>query len=412
MSVGPSWRTTGRSRAAAATLGVLVLGAAAAVLAADAAGLLRPRGADAATVAVAERPGSTAPTGAVPTMTTSVTTSSSTAGRHRREKAHRRATKLVHLPLTGVADGAAGVAIRLNGTPAATTPRPEIFPHVAGAWHDIGPYEAFRPVSTLEPCTTYRMLVPARTRAAGHRALGATKTFSFSVACPGTVAVQEALARLGYLPYTLHGFVGASFDGPESRGQAAQRAFEPPYDGKLLPNVAGAPPLSVGNVDPTTTGALEVYEEDHDLPLSTTPTRQLWVELLADETLGHRDAKPYTWVTVTETLPETLEVHENAKIALTSPANTGVPGATTQQGIFPIYARYVATTMIGTNVDGSHYDDPGVPWVNYFNGGDAVHGYPRPGYGYPQSNGCVELPIPTAEVVYGMLQIGDLVIVE
>ena len=68
--------------------------------------------------------------------------------------------------------------------------------------------------------------------------------------------------------------------------------------------------------------------------------------------------------------------------------------------------------MSGTNPDGSHYDDPGVPWVNYFNGGDAVHGFIRPGYGYPQSLGCVELPISTAQSVFGMLQLGDLVIVE
>ena len=53
-----------------------------------------------------------------------------------------------------------------------------------------------------------------------------------------------------------------------------------------------------------------------------------------------------------------------------------------------------------------------MPWVNYFNGGDAVHGYIRPTYGVPQSNGCVELPIATAQKVYGMLAVGDLVIVE
>jgi hypothetical protein len=167
----------------------------------------------------------------------------------------------------------------------------------------------------------------------------------------------------------------------------------------------------MGTLDPTTTGAIEVFEGDHNMPVSTTITKQFWTELLADETLAKRDPRPYTWVTVTETIPETLEVHEGSKVALRSPTNTGVPGAATQQGIFPIYIRYVATTMIGTNVDGSHYDDPGVPWVNYFNGGDAVHGYVRPGYGYPQSNGCVELPIATAQAVYGMLAIGDLVVV-
>ena len=95
---------------------------------------------------------------------------------------------------------------------------------------------------------------------------------------------------------------------------------------------------------------------------------------VADETLGHTDPNPYTWVTVTETMPETLQVHEGAKVALRALTNTGVPGATTQQGIFPIYMRYVATTMIGTNA-------------------------------------CVELPVPTPQRVYATLQLGDLVIV-
>ncbi len=64
-------------------------------------------------------------------------------------------------------------------------------------------------------------------------------------------------------------------------------------------------------------------------------------------------------------------------MVISTPANTGVAGAETERGTFPIYARYVSTTMTGTNPDGSHYSDPGVPWVNYFNGGDAVHGFPR-----------------------------------
>ncbi len=47
--------------------------------------------------------------------------------------------------------------------------------------------------------------------------------------------------------------------------------------------------------------------------------------------------------------------------------------------------------------------------MNYFNGGDAVHGYERGSYGFPQSNGCVELPIETAKTVFGMLALGDIV---
>jgi lipoprotein-anchoring transpeptidase ErfK/SrfK len=114
---------------------------------------------------------------------------------------------------------------------------------------------------------------------------------------------------------------------------------------------------------------------------------------------------------VSESIPESLTLHEGHHVVLTTPANTGVPGAETEQGIFPIYSRFVSTTMTGTDPDGTHYVAPDVPWVNYFNGGDAVHGYPRASYGSPQSNGCVELPIETAHRVFEKLAIGDIVVV-
>lgn len=50
--------------------------------------------------------------------------------------------------------------------------------------------------------------------------------------------------------------------------------------------------------------------------------------------------------------------------------------------------------------------------VGRTNGGDAVHGYPRASYGFPQSNGCVELPIETAHRVFDRLAIGDVVWVQ
>ena len=56
----------------------------------------------------------------------------------------------------------------------------------------------------------------------------------------------------------------------------------------------------------------------------------------------------------------------------------------------------MASDMKGTNVTGVTYNDPTVPWASYFNGGDALHGFLRAHYGYPQSNGCVEMPITTA----------------
>ena len=87
---------------------------------------------------------------------------------------------------------------------------------------------------------------------------------------------------------------------------------------------------------------------------------------------------------VSETLPEQLVVWQDGHDVYTSLANTGVPGATTATGTYPVYARFSSTTMKGTDPDGYHYDVTGVPWVAYFNGGDAVHGYWRYGYGYPR----------------------------
>ena len=68
--------------------------------------------------------------------------------------------------------------------------------------------------------------------------------------------------------------------------------------------------------------------------------------------------------------------------------------------------------MKGTNVDGSTYDDPNVPYASYFNGGDALHGFMRSHYGTPQSNGCVEMSYADAALVWPLTPIGTLVTVE
>jgi lipoprotein-anchoring transpeptidase ErfK/SrfK len=92
--------------------------------------------------------------------------------------------------------------------------------------------------------------------------------------------------------------------------------------------------------------------------------------------------------------------------------NTGIAFSPTADGTFPVYLRYQVTQMIGTNPDGSPYDDT-VYWVSYFNGGDAVHAFPRGSYGWYQSLGCVELPSygSTAQDVWNLITYGTLVTV-
>ncbi len=320
-------------------------------------------------------------------------------------------TRLVAAPAHTIINGAESLTVTLSAVPAADSPAPTLRPAVAGTWRTVGNSAVFTPASTLMPCSTYTLTVWANTIATGHSRLGKRHTIGLNVPCPSTAALQQSLARLGYMGARFHPLYAVHIaDGPETRREAAVHVFHSPR-GVLVPVPADAPAVETGRLDETTRGALTVYQAHHGLEPTGEPNYATWASLLAAESGYHRNPSPYTWVTVSESIPETLEVHRGHHVVLSTPANTGVPGAETAQGIFPIFSRLESTTMTGTNPDGSHYSDPGVPWVNYFNGGDAVHGFPRGSYGTPQSNGCVELPIETARAVFGMLQLGDIVVV-
>ena len=87
----------------------------------------------------------------------------------------------------------------------------------------------------------------------------------------------------------------------------------------------------------------------------------MWTDLLADVQSGKGDAQPWDYVLVSQSLPETATVYKDGAAVYSTPVNTGVPGATTENGTLPVYARYTVTTMSGTNPDGSHYVRPGHP---------------------------------------------------
>ncbi|GAB6078120.1 hypothetical protein JCM8795_08060 [Hydrogenobaculum acidophilum] len=118
---------------------------------------------------------------------------------------------------------------------------------------------------------------------------------------------------------------------------------------------------------------------------------------------GFKAKKPFVWVYVNQHIPQKVYVWENGKYVFESLANTGVMG-TTNSGTYMVYLRFRKTAMKGT-FPGTNktYNDPDVPWVNYFYRGEALHGFPRRRYGYPQSAGCVELPIPKAKDLYKIL---------
>jgi peptidoglycan hydrolase-like protein with peptidoglycan-binding domain len=359
-------------------------------------------------------------------------------------------TRLTALPHHSILDGTLPLRIRLSAPPASFSPRPTLSPAITGTWTTRGDSELFTPASTLDPCASYTLTIPAASTAVAHSPLAKQRTVALSVQCPSVKGLQQTLARLGYLPYGGHSSsrarafeaevaqaqgtdatadttaAGRATKGASDAATAAQAnasgysaahvdrrvaaidAFDPSPEAPDA-HVSDAPPLEYGQLDETTKGALMVFQSEHEIEATGNPEAATWKALLRAAEKHERDPSPYTFVTVSESLPETLEVHRGSHVVFSTPANTGVPGAETAQGIFPIYSRFVSTTMTGTDVDGTKYTVPDVPWVNYFNGGDAVHGYPRASYGFPQSNGCVELPIEAAAQVYPMLKIGDIV---
>jgi hypothetical protein len=158
-------------------------------------------------------------------------------------------------------------------------------------------------------------------------------------------------------------------------------------------------------------GALMRFQYDHGLTTTGAIDTPTWDALLAAANHHEVDRQNYNYVVVRQGQPETLRLYVNGKLRYTSLVNTGISAAPTQNGTYPVYVRYTTTTMSGHLPDGQPYSDPGIPWVSYFHGGDALHGFIRSSYGWPQSLGCVEMPFANAKIVWPRTPIGTLVTV-
>ena len=190
-----------------------------------------------------------------------------------------------------------------------------------------------------------------------------------------------------------------------------------PQPGRYVWRFRSLPPIlrslwHVGTDNVILAGALMRFQSVNNLPTTGQMDTRTW-GLLNVAALQHRyDPMTYNFVLVSKALPQKLKLYLNGRLKYTSFVNTGISVAPTQSGTFPVYLHYVTTTMSGTNPNGSTYHDPGIPWVSYFNGGDALHGFLRGSYGWPQSLGCVEMPFANAGVVWPHTPIGTLVSVQ
>ena len=169
---------------------------------------------------------------------------------------------------------------------------------------------------------------------------------------------------------------------------------------------------SVGSDNVILRGAVMRFQSIYNLPTTGNTDTSTWQRLLTAARHHQYNPTTYNFVDVIKSSPERLQLYANGRIVFRALVNTGIAVMPTVNGTFPVYLRYTSQTMSGTNPDGTHYHDTGIPWVSYFNGGDALHGFIRASYGWPQSLGCVEMPFAQAKVLWPHTPLGTMVTVQ
>jgi peptidoglycan hydrolase-like protein with peptidoglycan-binding domain len=320
---------------------------------------------------------------------------------------------------THAANGGAPVTLTFSSALAPATPLPTLSPKIAGSWQVSGATATFTPSSGYLPDTKVTLTIPAGMdgAAAGAGTLNQASRVTFTTGSYSTLGLQQILTQLGYLPFTwtpaASGTDGAA-SAPVSLNQEVSTAyapaagtftFKPGYPSQLTSQ------WKVGEDNMLDQGAIRAFESNEGLTMDGVAGPDVWADLLTAAAKNQVNPNGYTYALASQDSPhESLKVWHNGKLILNTPANTGIPGANTADGTFPVYERLQFQIMKGTNPDGSKYADP-VYWISYFDGGDAVHYFDRPAYGYYQSLGCVELQWSPAKFIWPYLTYGTLVTV-
>jgi hypothetical protein len=306
------------------------------------------------------------------------------------------------------ANGAAGVTVTYNKPLPDSAAMPTLKPAIAGSWKRQGDAVVFTP-SAGYPAGTK---VTVTAVAVQDKTTDSSTSSSFTTGKYSTLRLQEILAQLGYLPLNWTPAPGAPAPGDNAQAQLAA-AYDPPAGTFSWQSGYPSPLHSLwaqGSTNTVDTGALYGFEADHQLTVSATMNKTVWASLLKAAAANDKNTSGYSYAIADQHLPETLTIWHDGQKRLTTAANTGISVSQTEVGTFPVYEKLPFQIMSGTNPDGSHYADP-VQWVSYFNGGDAVHYFPRGSYGWNQSLGCVELPWSNSETAYHLLPYGTLVTV-
>jgi peptidoglycan hydrolase-like protein with peptidoglycan-binding domain len=317
------------------------------------------------------------------------------------------------------ANGGGPVTLTFSSPLSPATPLPTLSPKIAGSWTVTGATATFTPSSGFLPDTKVKLMIPAGMTGAAASAgtLKQASSVTFTTGAYSTLGLQQILTQLGYLPFTWTPATtgtDAATSAPASLNEEVSTAyapaagtftFNPGYPSQLTSQ------WKVGKDNMLDQGAIRAFESVQGLTMDGVAGPDVWAHLLTAAAKHQVNPNGYSYALASQDSPhESLKVWHNGKLILNTPANTGISGANTADGTFPVYERLQFQVMKGTNPDGSKYSDP-VYWISYFDGGDAVHYFDRPAYGYYQSLGCVELQWSPAKFIWPYLTYGTLVTV-
>jgi peptidoglycan hydrolase-like protein with peptidoglycan-binding domain len=290
---------------------------------------------------------------------------------------------------------------------------PPVSPKTAGAWRRLNSHTiVYQPTGYGYGLgADVKVALPEGVNLIGGQPHGSDPIGQWYIPNGSTLALQQLLAQLGYLPLT---FTPTTPNDIASTPGAEEAAIVNPPQGSFSWRYPNTPAQlkklwSATDYTELTKGAVMAFEEDQGLPTDGVPGPDVWKALINAAVKSQDSTFGYTFVMVSETSPESIQVWHNGKIVVEGAVNTGISAAPTALGTYAVYEREVSGTMSGKNPDGTTYHDPDIPWISYFNGGDALHGFIRSSYGFPQSLGCVEMPFSRAGAVYPFTPIGTIV---
>ena len=136
-------------------------------------------------------------------------------------------------------------------------------------------------------------------------------------------------------------------------------------------------------------GAIRAFQSNQGLTMTGVMTSALWRDVVR---APRRQTNPngYTYALASKAQPGDADRVARRARRHAHPGQHRHPGRAHRDGTFPVYLRYRSRSCAAPTRTVA-VRRPGVLGA-YFDGGEAVHYFPRGSYGFPQSLGCVELP--------------------